>query len=215
MVEGFCSGKFCILVATDMAARVLDINNREPPHISKASDNTIIGSMLVISNIVVPLFCQATKGLIENSGLPILDVLIKAIAKISGQTELKRRSLLTLHDNSTILTLKVNTSIYSSMYAFNCLQKFLPKITINKVRHMNLTIDGKIVVFDIPSKNIEEFIDEQEKLQVKLDGSGSEDKSFGGRRGRSGRGFRRRGGGYGGSQGGKKGRGGGNHFNYY
>jgi ATP-dependent RNA helicase DDX21 len=198
----------------------------QPADIAKASGNTATDGILAVGDTVVPLFRQAAQDLVESSGLPILDVLAKAIAKISGQTELKRRSLLTSHDDSTTLMLKANTSMYSPTYAFNCLRKYLPEETVNEVRRMNLTVDGTGAVFDVPSRSVEQFTAEQEgenftveildalpQLQAKPERSfGGGDASFGGRGGRGG-GFGGRGGGYGGGRGGSRGGGGGGRFN--
>jgi ATP-dependent RNA helicase DDX21 len=196
----------------------------QPADIAKASGNTALDGILAVNASVVPLFRKAAEELVASSGLPVLDVLAKAIAKISGQTELKRRSLLTSHDDATTLMLKANTSMYSPTYAFNCLRKYLPEESVNEVRRMNLTVDGTGAVFDIPSRSVEEFTAEQEgenftvevldilpELQVKPDRGGGDDRSFGGRGGRGG-GFGGRGGGWGGGRGGSRG-GGGGRFN--
>uniref|UniRef100_A0A7I4EZ41 GUCT domain-containing protein n=2 Tax=Physcomitrium patens TaxID=3218 RepID=A0A7I4EZ41_PHYPA len=138
MLQGFLE-TFSVLVGTDIAAKELDVNDVH----------------------LVPLFCQVGKDFVESNGLSILDIFAKAITKISNQIELKKRSLVTFHDYSTTIILKANTSMYSSIYAFNYLQNFLPKIIIDEVRYMNFIIDRKGEVFDILSKNIDEFIAKQ------------------------------------------------------
>jgi hypothetical protein len=80
---------------------------------------TLVPIMFFGSCSVVPLFRPAAQELVKTTGLPVIDLLAKALAKISGQTEIKRRSLLSSHDDATTLILKSGTSMYSPGYVHN------------------------------------------------------------------------------------------------
>ena len=43
-------------------------------------------------------------------------------------------------------------------YAFNCLKRFLPEDTVEKVNAMSITADGLGAVFDVPSDLLKTFL---------------------------------------------------------
>ncbi|CAK9237095.1 unnamed protein product [Sphagnum troendelagicum] len=194
----------------------------QPADIAKASAETATGGVLEVADSVVPLFRPAAQELVKTTGLPVIDLLAKALAKISGQTEIKRRSLLSSHDDATTLILKSGTSMYSPGSAFNYLREFLSEEVINEVRRMTLTVDSMSAVFDVPSRLEKQFTAEHDggrftievaetlpQLQVKVDRGGEDRRSSFGGRGAGGGGYgnRNSSGGYG-----RGGRGGGNRF---
>ncbi|KAL2642915.1 hypothetical protein R1flu_010502 [Riccia fluitans] len=216
-LAAFRSAKFTVLVATDVAARGLDINDVqlvvqcEPPRdaetyihrsgrtgragklgisvmlydrkkeymipqierkagfkferiaapqpadIAKASAESSIDGVRKVSDSVLPLFRLAAQQLLDSTGMPAVDVIAKALAKISGHTEVKRRSLFTSTDDAITLHLQNSSTIYSPTFAFNCLRKFLTEESIAEVRRMQITADGMGAVFDVPPRLVEEF----------------------------------------------------------
>ncbi|KAL6321263.1 hypothetical protein AAG906_016297 [Vitis piasezkii] len=151
-LSGFRSGKFMTLVATNVAARGLDINDVqliiqcEPPRdveayihrsgrtgragnsgvavmlfdprrsniskieresgvkfehvsapqpadIAKSAGVEAAGTITQVSDSVIPAFKSAAEELLNTSGLSAVELLAKALAKASGYTEIKSRSL--------------------------------------------------------------------------------------------------------------------------
>ncbi|XP_024538316.1 DEAD-box ATP-dependent RNA helicase 7 [Selaginella moellendorffii] len=217
-LAGFRSAKFLVLVATDVAARGLDINDVqliiqcEPPKdvetyihrsgrtgragntgiavmmfdrkkeymipmieakagfkfekitppqpstIAKESSFTAIKAVSAVSDSVVPFFKEAAEQLVSDCKRPAVELLAKALAKIAGCTEVKRRSLQTSHDDATTLLFEVSKPIHSVGYIFNALRGFLSEECSSSIRRMNLTADGKAAVFDVPSAMVDEFL---------------------------------------------------------
>eukprot|EP00252_Welwitschia_mirabilis_P019382 TRINITY_DN4463_c0_g1_i4.p1 TRINITY_DN4463_c0_g1~~TRINITY_DN4463_c0_g1_i4.p1 ORF type:complete len:711 (-),score=174.01 TRINITY_DN4463_c0_g1_i4:212-2344(-) len=257
----FRAGKFLVLVATDVAARGLDINDVqliiqcEPPRdvetyihrsgrtgragntgiavllygkkkqymlsqiekeagfkfehlsapqpgdIAEATGNSAVESVLKVSDSVLPIFRKTAENLIENGDMQPCDIIAKALAKIAGYTEVKRRSLLTSEEGLVTLILTVGKVMFSPTYAFNILRKFVPEQKVADVKGMSLTADSKSVVFDVPIDDVDTYssgqgnaaganikvLEKLPELQVRMDHSGGSGNGRGGR-GRGGRG---------------------------
>eukprot|EP00246_Nothoceros_aenigmaticus_P017832 TRINITY_DN8982_c0_g1_i1.p1 TRINITY_DN8982_c0_g1~~TRINITY_DN8982_c0_g1_i1.p1 ORF type:complete len:700 (+),score=170.49 TRINITY_DN8982_c0_g1_i1:213-2312(+) len=217
-MQAFRNGKFQVLVATDVAARGLDVNDVqlviqcEPPRdaetyihrsgrtgragntgvsvmlydrrkeymvpmvekkagfkferiaapqpadLAKAAAIAVSAGVSDVSDSILPLFRKVAQDLIDQTGLSAVDVLAKALAKISGHTEMKRRSLLTSYDDATTLILQAGIYMQSTAYAFNCLKKILPdEVVRSEAKRMTLSQDGYSAVFDLPTKIAADF----------------------------------------------------------
>eukprot|EP00252_Welwitschia_mirabilis_P019384 TRINITY_DN4463_c0_g2_i1.p1 TRINITY_DN4463_c0_g2~~TRINITY_DN4463_c0_g2_i1.p1 ORF type:complete len:706 (-),score=146.27 TRINITY_DN4463_c0_g2_i1:259-2376(-) len=214
----FRSGKFLVLVATDVAARGLDINDvqliiqceppkavetyihrsgrtgragntgisvllyskkkqymlgqierqagfkflyvsaPQPAEVAEATGNSAVESILKVSDSVLPIFRKTAERLMEDGNLQPLDIIAKALAKIAGYTEVKRRSLLTSEEGLATLILKVGKVMFSPTYAFNILRRFVPEEKVSNVKGMSLTADSLSVVFDVPVADVDTYI---------------------------------------------------------
>ena len=66
---------------------------------------------------------------------------------------LQARSLLTAHEDFTTLMFTSPTEIQRPGLVFTFLKKYMPsEATVEEVKRMSLTADGKSAVFDVPSK---------------------------------------------------------------
>ncbi|KAJ8771387.1 hypothetical protein K2173_026564 [Erythroxylum novogranatense] len=220
-LSGFRSGKFMTLVATNVAARGLDINDVqliiqcEPPRDVEAyihrsgrtgrAGNTGVAVMLYdsrrsnvsrieresgvkfeyitapkpadiakavgveaaesitqVANSVIPAFKSAAEDLLNTSGLSPVELLAKALAKASGYTEIKTRSLLTSMDNHVSLLLEVGRPIFGPSFVFGVLRRFLPEEKVESIKGLTITADGKGAVFDVAAEDVDTFLAGQE-----------------------------------------------------
>ncbi|KAK1392842.1 RNA helicase [Heracleum sosnowskyi] len=220
-LAGFRSGKFMTLVATNVAARGLDINDVqliiqcEPPRdveayihrsgrtgragktgvavmlydprrsnfsrieresgvkfehmaapqpadIAKAAGLEAVETITEISDSVIPIFKSAAEELMSTSGLTPVELLAKALAKTTGYTEIKSRSLLTSMENFTTLLLEAGRPIYTPSVAFSTLRRFLPEEKVETVKGLALTADGRGAVFDVSAEDLDTFLSGQE-----------------------------------------------------
>uniref|UniRef100_A0A6N2MJQ8 RNA helicase n=1 Tax=Salix viminalis TaxID=40686 RepID=A0A6N2MJQ8_SALVM len=206
-LSGFRSGKFLTLVATNVAARGLDINDVqliiqcEPPNDVEAyihrsgrtgrAGNSGIAVMLYdprrsnVSKIqresgvkfehitapgaediakqlaVIPAFKSVAEDLLNTSGLSAVELLAKALAKATGYTEIKSRSLLTSMENHVTLLLESANHLHSS-FAFSVMRRILPEDKVESVTGMSLTTDGNGAVFDVKKEDVDTFLAAQE-----------------------------------------------------
>lgn len=222
ILAAFRSGKFSLLVATDVAARGLDINDVqliiqcEPPRdvetyihrsgrtgragntgvsvmlydrkkqymisqierqagvkfervsapqpgeVAKATGSTAAESIMSVSDSVLPIFRQSAEELVKKGDLSPVDIIAKALAKIAGYTEFKRRSLLSSQEGFATLILKTGRIMHTPTYAFSILRKIMPEENITGIRGMSLTADGTGAVFDVPNDHVDLFLAGQE-----------------------------------------------------
>ncbi|KAL8095961.1 DEAD-box ATP-dependent RNA helicase 7-like [Apium graveolens] len=220
-LKGFRSGKFLALVATNVAARGLDINDVqliiqcEPPRdveayihrsgrtgragktgiavmlydprrsnfsrieresgvkfehmaapqptdIATAAGLEAVEAINEISDSVIPVFKSAAEELMSTSGLTPVELLAKALAKTTGYTEIKSRSLLTSMENFSTVLLEAGRPIYTPSVAFSILRQFLPEQKVETVKGLALTADGRGAVFDVSAADLDTFLAGQE-----------------------------------------------------
>ncbi|XP_027936540.1 DEAD-box ATP-dependent RNA helicase 7 [Vigna unguiculata] len=253
-LSGFRSGKFMTLVATNVAARGLDINDvqliiqcefprevesyihrsgrtgragntgvavtlydpkrsniskieREsgvkfehisaprPDDIAKAVGGEAAEMITQVSDSVIPAFKETAEELLKSSGLTVVELLAKALAKAVGYTEIKQRSLLTSMENYVTLLLEIGKPIFTPSFAYGILRRFLPEEKVEAVKGLSLTADGNGAVFDVPAEDLDTYLSGQENaanvsLEVlkALPRLQQRDQSRGGRFGDGGRG---------------------------
>ncbi|GAB2227759.1 hypothetical protein Droror1_Dr00009586 [Drosera rotundifolia] len=222
-IAGFKSGKFMTLVATNVAARGLDIDDVmliiqcEPPRdveayihrsgrtgragktgvavmlfdprkssvsrieresgvkfehlaapqpadVAKAAGEEAAETISQISDSVIPSFKSAAEELLKNSGLSAVEILAKALAKASGYSDIKERSLLTSMENHVTLLLESRRPIYAPTFAFNLLRRFLPEEKVEAVKGLTLTADGNGAVFDVVAEDLDLYLAGQENV---------------------------------------------------
>ncbi|CAH9121658.1 unnamed protein product [Cuscuta epithymum] len=251
-LSGFRLGQFMTLVATNVAARGLDIDvalviQCEPPrdaedyihrsgrtgragnsgvavmfydpkksNISKIEKESgvkfeqvaapqpadvakIVGieaaeEIAAISNSVIPAFIAAAENLMNTSNLSAVELLAKALAKASGYTEMKRRSLLTSMENYVTLHLVSGGPVYSPSFVYSSLKRFLPEVIVESIKGLTLTVEGG-AVFDVCAEDVETFLagvkneyDIRLEIVKALPRLQERDKSRGGRYGTNGSG---------------------------
>lgn len=217
-LAGFRSGKFSVLVATDVAARGLDIKEvelviqTEPPKdpetyihrsgrtgraggsgisitlVDRKKEGLIpyiqnkagvtferigapqpadmaamaaeraVDAVRAVDISAVEFFRDAAKSLLTGD-TPVEDVLAAALAKITGHTEIKPRSLLTAHEDFVTLQFVCPHEVDKPGFVFSFLRRNIPdEDTLNEVKRMTLTVDGKGAVFDVPHALKDQFM---------------------------------------------------------
>ncbi|RVW46170.1 DEAD-box ATP-dependent RNA helicase 7 [Vitis vinifera] len=194
----------------------------QPADIAKSAGVEAAGTITQVSDSVIPAFKSAAEELLNTSGLSAVELLAKALAKASGYTEIKSRSLLASLDNHVTVLLEAGKPIYTPSFAYGVLRRFLPEDKVDSIKGLALTADGNGAVFDVATEDLDAFLAGQENaanvsLEVlkALPRLQERDQSRGGRFGGGGRGggFGGRGGGSNRFSGGRGGRGGGGFSN--
>ncbi|OXB63882.1 hypothetical protein ASZ78_004177 [Callipepla squamata] len=178
-LKGFRNGAFKVLVATNVAARGLDIPEVDlvvqssPPKgitfkrvgvptatdIIKASSKDAIRCLDSVPQNAIEYFKESAQLLIEEKG-PV-NALAAALAHISGATSIEQRSLLNSDAGFVTMILHCSEEINNMSYVWRRLREQLGSEVDRKVNRMCF-IKGRMgVCFDIPvadQKEIELFI---------------------------------------------------------
>ncbi|KAL3753250.1 hypothetical protein ACJRO7_000618 [Eucalyptus globulus] len=150
-LAGFRSGKFMILVATNVCRPPRDVES----YIHRSRRIGRAGQMYLRSKesgvkfehiaapqpsdvgsscCVIPAFKYVAEQLLNTSGMSVVELLAKALAKASGYSEIKSRSLLSSLENHVTLLLETGRPIYTPSYAFGVLRRFLPEDKVEFVK---------------------------------------------------------------------------------
>ncbi|KAK6936361.1 GUCT protein [Dillenia turbinata] len=139
-----------------------NVSAPQPADVAKAVGVEAAEAVTQVSDSVVPAFKFAAEELLKTSGISAVELLAKALAKASGYSEIKSRSLLTGMEKYVTVLLEVGRPIYSPGYVFGALRRFLPEEKVNAVTGLSITADGNGAVFDVPTEDLDEYLAGQE-----------------------------------------------------
>jgi ATP-dependent RNA helicase DDX21 len=134
-----------------------------------------VDAVKAVDGSAVEFFREAARSLLKDSkGMPAEDVLAAALARITGHTEMRPRSLLTAHEDYVTLQFISPYDVEKPGFVFSFLKRQIgDDATVEEVKRMTLTADGKGAVFDVPFKLKDTFLS---KCGQKGDDGGSEAK---------------------------------------
>ncbi|MCL7024736.1 hypothetical protein MKW94_002218, partial [Papaver nudicaule] len=100
-------------IERDAGVKFEHVSAPQATDIATSVAHEISAAILAVSDSVIPAFQSAADKLIKTSGLSPVDLLSKALAKASGYTEIKSRSLLNSMENYVTVQLEAGKPIYS------------------------------------------------------------------------------------------------------
>lgn len=165
------------------------------PDIAEIAGSDAVDSIMKVSDSLITVFHSHAKMLKKKSGLSVLDLLAKALAKAAGCSDIMKRSILSSLDDHVTLHLDAGKRLHSPAFAFSILKGFMPEKMLGGIKHLCITANGMGAVFDVPADDVSSFIEGQQssnmvKVEVlqKLPALQERDGSagFGGRGGRFG-----------------------------
>ena len=130
----------------------------QPQEIAMAAAETAISEVKAVTKDVAELFKDAAKTLIEESERDPIDLLAAALARISGHSNMKQRSLITSHeDTTTMLFEATGTTIRTPTFVWNYLRNNLTEELVGDVKRVVVATCGTKAVIDISPDNVEAF----------------------------------------------------------
>ncbi|KAM0885426.1 hypothetical protein ACQ4PT_030353 [Festuca glaucescens] len=111
-----------------------------------------------VSDSVIPVFRQQAEELLSSSSMSAVDLLAKALANAVGYIDIKKRSLLSSVENCTTLRLTTGSRMYTPTYVLSTLKRFMPEDGVSNVQGVALTSDGRGAVFDVPSAEVQDYL---------------------------------------------------------
>ncbi|KAK1632903.1 hypothetical protein QYE76_007218 [Lolium multiflorum] len=120
--------------------------------------NEVADAIASVSDSVIPVFRQQAEELLSSSSMSAVDLLAKALAKAVGYKDIKKRSLLCSMENCTTLHLTTGSRMYTLSYVRSTLKRFMPEDRLSNVQGVALTADGRGAVFNVPSAEVQDYL---------------------------------------------------------
>ncbi|KAK9857176.1 hypothetical protein WJX84_009545 [Apatococcus fuscideae] len=136
----------------------------QPKDIVRVAGEKAVEALARYDRNVIGMFKAAAAKLVQEVG-SAEDAVAMALAKITGLSGLKARSLLTAHEDYTTLLFRNDGQIFKPGFVFNHLRQCLPEDQVEAVRRMTLTLDGTGAVFDVPSETVEDYLKHSAKIE--------------------------------------------------
>ena len=132
----------------------------QPADMARLAGERAAAALAGVDGGVVPWFAAAADTLLASGAFASAgEALARALAIVAGCGKMTARSLLTAHEGYVTLALVSPTAeVQRPGFVFSSLRRWLPDATVEEVKRLTLTADGKGAVFDVPTHLVEEFL---------------------------------------------------------
>eukprot|EP00267_Zea_mays_P039284 XP_008678150.1 DEAD-box ATP-dependent RNA helicase 7 isoform X1 [Zea mays] len=89
------------------------ISAPQPTDVAQSAGSEAADAIASVSDSVIPIFRQQAEQLLSSSSLSAADLLVKALAKAVGYTDIKKRSLLSFLEDYSTLHLQTGRPMWS------------------------------------------------------------------------------------------------------
>eukprot|EP00267_Zea_mays_P039285 XP_008678151.1 DEAD-box ATP-dependent RNA helicase 7 isoform X2 [Zea mays] len=93
------------------------ISAPQPTDVAQSAGSEAADAIASVSDSVIPIFRQQAEQLLSSSSLSAADLLVKALAKAVGYTDIKKRSLLSFLEDYSTLHLQTGRPMWSPGFA--------------------------------------------------------------------------------------------------
>lgn len=123
----------------------------QPDEIIRSSAKDVIAFLSKVPENTLEYFRSAAEELITEKGA--VDAVAAALAHISGNTEIKARSLLNSNEGYITYLMKITYAIRSPAFIWGTIERTFSPEFKQAIRGLRLTKDKEGAVFDIPQEN--------------------------------------------------------------
>jgi len=138
--------------------KFIRIGPPQPQEMARIAAERAVESMRDVDKAVVPWFTSAAEALLAEFGSPV-EALSLALAKITGHTALRARSLLTASDDYVTMLFTNDGEMQKPGYVFGFLRRRMDEAVVEEVKRMQLTADARGAVFDVPAAHAKAFLE--------------------------------------------------------
>ena len=128
----------------------------QPQDMAAAAGDTVVAKLGKVDAGVAAWFHKAAATAATAHGGADA-ALARALALLAGCATMAARSLLTAHEGFVTLQLSSTADVRAPGFVFGTLRRWLPDETVEQIKRLALTADGKGAVFDVPADLADEF----------------------------------------------------------